>query len=243
MNTPTFKEGDRVLVKGNCNYSVEQKKLVGKVVTVTYLCSLWFDFTCPGYEEGIGTVFSQDYDKVELIKEGPMKQQFKVGDLVQVVKRNLDGESRTNGVEWQPEMDRFDRMVSLVRETGIGKSGSYRLEGTPWAWASDWIEPYGTVALTISSFDSGLDFYDTKKIKQLSKPTKKEGFIMNITKQLKDLTLSKGDRLLRTYGIVDDCGDITTDGTEVLLQMLLENYKEPLIAKVTELDKEQKAKK
>lgn len=66
---------------------------------------------------------------------------------------------------------------------------------------------------------------------------------MNITKQLKDLTLSKGDRLLRKYELVDDCGDITEDGTEVLLQMLLEDYKEALIAKVTELDKEQKAKK
>lgn len=193
MGTPMFKKGDRVLIKGNCNYSIGQEELEGKVVTVSGgWADDWFDFTCPGYREGKGTVFRHDYDKVELM----------------------------NPYRWEPY-----ELKHVNIDPVIGGQNLYGLFTMP--HTRPWI-PLGLNRDTASS---------------INKPIKKEGFIMNITKQLKDLTLSKGDRLLRTYGIVDDCGGITEDGEEVLLQMLLEDHKEALIAKVTELDKEQKAKK
>lgn len=164
MGTPMFEVGDNVLVKGNCNYAADHEDIIGHVLTVTYSCEEWFDFTCGDCDtvpdKEASTIFSEDYNKVKLIKLQLPFYSF-------------------------PEAHGFSHIT-------------------------------------------------------MSKSIKKEGFIMNITKQLKDLTLSKGDRLLRKYELVDD---ITEDGTEVLLQMLLEDYKEALIAKVTELDKEQKAKK
>ena len=65
---------------------------------------------------------------------------------------------------------------------------------------------------------------------------------MNVVTKIKNLGLKKGDRLLRKYNLVDETGDITGDGKDVLWQLLLEAYHDQLVEKVTELDDEEKAK-
>lgn len=66
---------------------------------------------------------------------------------------------------------------------------------------------------------------------------------MNVVKKLKALSLDKGDRLLRKYGIVSETGDLTTEGKEVLWNILLQEKKAELVAKVEELEAAEKKKK
>ena len=66
---------------------------------------------------------------------------------------------------------------------------------------------------------------------------------MSVVSKIKSLTLSRGERLLRKYDLVSDCGDLTEEGREVLDSILLSEYKDKLIERVTELDKEEKAEK
>ena len=66
---------------------------------------------------------------------------------------------------------------------------------------------------------------------------------MSVVSKLKQLALSKEDRLLRQYDIVSDCGDLTEDGQEVLWGILLAANKAELVSRVKELDEEEKAKK
>jgi hypothetical protein len=73
--------------------------------------------------------------------------------------------------------------------------------------------------------------------------TLKEEKKMSVVSKIKQLTLSKDDRLLRKYEIVSDCGDLTDDGQEVLWSILLETHKAELVKRVKELDEEEKSKK
>jgi uncharacterized Zn finger protein (UPF0148 family) len=71
----------------------------------------------------------------------------------------------------------------------------------------------------------------------------KEKKSMNVVKRLKTLSLSKEDKLLRKYQIVDDTGDLTGNGKEALWNILLEDNKTALVEKLSELEKSEKAKK
>ena len=66
---------------------------------------------------------------------------------------------------------------------------------------------------------------------------------MSVVEKIKQLALPKGDRLLRKYELVDEAGDLTDEGREVLDGILLAEYKDQLVAKVEELDKAEKSKK
>jgi hypothetical protein len=66
---------------------------------------------------------------------------------------------------------------------------------------------------------------------------------MNVVKKLKALSLDKGDRLLRKYGIVSETGDLTAEGKEVLWNILLQEKKTEIVSKVEELEAAEKKKK
>ncbi len=98
---------------------------------------------------------------------------------------------------------------------------------------------------TYVEWDNGDDnvYHDEDlKLTDKSELTIKE-IAMNIFKELKAITLSKTDRLMLKYGITDDCGNLTDEGKDVLLQMVLDDYKDQIGEKLAEVDKEQKAKK
>lgn len=65
----------------------------------------------------------------------------------------------------------------------------------------------------------------------------------NITDKIKDLNLSADDKLLRQYGVVDDCGNLTDAGTTILRNLLFEANKEAVVKAVKAVDDEEKASK
>jgi hypothetical protein len=79
---------------------------------------------------------------------------------------------------------------------------------------------------------------ETRVINQLS-----SGENMNIVDKVKNLKLSSADKLLRKHSIVDAEGDLTGAGKELIWGMLLEEYKDVLVADLKEVEKADKAKK
>lgn len=66
---------------------------------------------------------------------------------------------------------------------------------------------------------------------------------MNIVERIKNLSLSTDEKLLRKHELVDECGDLTTDGKAILWAILLDTHRETLVAKVREIEAEDKANK
>lgn len=96
---------------------------------------------------------------------------------------------------------------------------------------------------TYSAYPDTSGTYDIRTLAQLINGKNKKEKKMSVVAKLKSLTLTKGERLLRKYDLVSDCGDLTDEGREVLDSILLTEYKDKLIERVTELDKEEKAEK
>lgn len=63
---------------------------------------------------------------------------------------------------------------------------------------------------------------------------------MNIKKFVKTLTLSKEDKLLREYGLQNDCGDFTEEAKELVINKLVEDNKAYLVEIATKLKEEDK---
>jgi len=63
---------------------------------------------------------------------------------------------------------------------------------------------------------------------------------MNIKKFVKTLTLSKEDKLLREYGLQNDCGDFTEEARELVINKLVEENKAYLVEIATKLKEEDK---
>ena len=63
---------------------------------------------------------------------------------------------------------------------------------------------------------------------------------MNIKKIVKTLTLSKEDKLLREYGLQNDCGDFTEEAKEIVINKLVEDNKAYLVEIATQLKEEDK---
>ncbi len=77
-------------------------------------------------------------------------------------------------------------------------------------------------------------------IMQTQKDYKLDNKNMNIKKFVKTLTLSKEDKLLREYGLQDDCGDFTEEAKELVINKLVEDNKAYLIEIATKLKEEDK---
>lgn len=65
----------------------------------------------------------------------------------------------------------------------------------------------------------------------------------NIVKRIKNLTVDADTKLLRKYDLEDDCGDLTSDGEEVLMAILHADNRDKLVAKAKEIQAEDKADK
>ncbi len=93
---------------------------------------------------------------------------------------------------------------------------------------------------------SGLEYYFLSSqdlanpIMQTQKDYKLNNKAMNIKKFVKTLTLSKEDKLLREYGLQDDCGDFTEEAKELVINKLVEENKDYLVEIATKLKEEDK---
>lgn len=85
---------------------------------------------------------------------------------------------------------------------------------------------------------SGHTTYTTKEF--LDKYNKLDNKTMNIKKFVKTLTLSKEDKLLREYGLQNDCGDFTEEAKELVINKLAEENKDYLVEIATQLKEEDK---
>jgi len=87
--------------------------------------------------------------------------------------------------------------------------------------------------------------WNKEAIKQLmaGEPKKESNNMGGIVKRIKALGLNKADKLLRKYQIVDNAGDLTSDGKEALLNLLFEQNKTALVAKLTEVEANEKQSK
>lgn len=72
---------------------------------------------------------------------------------------------------------------------------------------------------------------------------KEENAMGNVVARIKNLGLSKEDKLLRKYQMVDSTGDLTTSGKEAMWAILLEANKSSLVEKLKELEATEKSKK
>ena len=77
-------------------------------------------------------------------------------------------------------------------------------------------------------------------IMQTQKDYKLDDKTMNIKKFVKTLTLSKEDKLLREYGLQNDCGDFTEEAKELVINKLVEDNKDYLVEIATKLKEEDK---
>ena len=77
-------------------------------------------------------------------------------------------------------------------------------------------------------------------ITQTQKDYKLDNKNMNIKKFVKTLTLSKEDKLLREYGLQNDCGDFTEEAKELVINKLVEENKDYLVEIATQVKEEDK---
>lgn len=77
-------------------------------------------------------------------------------------------------------------------------------------------------------------------IMQTQKDYKLDNKTMDIKKFVKTLTLSKEDKLLREYGLQNDCGDFTEEARELVINKLVEENKAYLVEIATKLKEEDK---
>ena len=84
------------------------------------------------------------------------------------------------------------------------------------------------------------DSANTITIMQTQKDYKLDDKTMNIKKFVKTLTLSKEDKLLREYGLQNDCGDFTEEARELVINKLVEENKAYLVEIATKLKEEDK---
>ena len=67
----------------------------------------------------------------------------------------------------------------------------------------------------------------------------KGGLMSNIANKVKRLAMNKDDRLLLDYDIVDDEGDLTGEGIDLLRVVAFEHFKDQIVAKVKEVKAEE----
>lgn len=79
--------------------------------------------------------------------------------------------------------------------------------------------------------------------KEKEAQVKKGNIMSSIVKRIKNLTVDADTKLLREIGLEDECGDLTDDGEEVLIQLLHAENRKLLVSKAQEIDALDKANK
>lgn len=81
----------------------------------------------------------------------------------------------------------------------------------------------------------------TQKIREYNKHTMK-GKVMSVVDKLKNLNLDGDERLLRKYGILDETGALTNEGTQTTRDYAFKLVREDILADLKKLEAAEKAK-
>lgn len=98
-------------------------------------------------------------------------------------------------------------------------------------------QPYGEVTGTINLRHLPPDLAHPKCKSTITPFTGKESNDMtNTSQKIKELSLDEDTRLLRKHNVINTEGDITGNGVDVLIDLLLEENRDKVVAKLKALD-------
>jgi hypothetical protein len=63
---------------------------------------------------------------------------------------------------------------------------------------------------------------------------------MSVSSKIKELSKDSDSKLLAKYGVTNDCGELTSEGKQVLWDMLFSEYKTAMVEKLKELEAAEK---
>ena len=66
---------------------------------------------------------------------------------------------------------------------------------------------------------------------------------MSIVDKVRDIAMSKEDRLIRKHEVRDECGSLTRAGKDLLLEVLFEENKALVVAKLQDVEAAEKEEK
>jgi len=124
---------------------------------------------------------------------------------------------RDDGGGWTLELDDIGQWHKKARLQGVK-------DGTPNLW---WVSSYEVIDSSTPSvpttFWSESLLVSSLRYWHLANPPK-QTLMSKVTDTLKNLTLSKTDRILRENGFEDDCGNITHDTRKAMLTELATDH-------------------
>lgn len=124
--------------------------------------------------------------------------------------------------------------IKHVHSYGYGTLVTYELNGIPHKWHRREL-----LLLTQTNQFKEKSMQDSCA----QQPQLVPGNPRSVTGRLRNLRLSKDDRLLKEYGLTFDNGSLTTTGKDALFDILLVAHKDELVEAVKALKTEDKAKK
>lgn len=208
-----------------------------------------------GNEWGTAGISPDNDYYLRLIRKGgnTISNKFKVGDRVRIVRRNLG--NLTGCQDYGKPGGDIGKVGTISKVHGSNRP--YCVEMSSLAsgylgWFSDEeLEPesansFRGLEWLSTSLDNQIGHQRLAAIQQarygefkLNKGDSK----MSIVSRIRNLTQTKEEKLRQKYNIVNDCGDRTQEGTDVLLDILFEQNAGEIDSKLAEIDKEDKADK
>ena len=256
-----FKVGDRVRIISN-NDSSKYDEHIGKEDVISKLNEsfgyqyLLKEIDCFWEEEGLELVQSIEpnqsirqingYTLDNLIITSKTKEEWdKVLDKLEDERITFEnGEEAINAKDW---FYRQNNGYSINLKEGyidghcwydcykLGSDYNNHIYITAKEFLNELIETPNPFGSFYGDKDSNLKKVEDKKI-----INNKTNIMSNILNKVKNLTLSKDDKLLREYGFQNNCGDFTEEARQVVLEKLVADNKEYLIEVAKKLEKEDK---
>ncbi len=176
--------------------------------------------------------------KTELKLIHKRQDELEVGDLVRIV--NPLNDMRYFGTR---DVGRVGRVTlkslrSVTESLYNDEKPKYEIEGSTSLWRRHHLEKieeaqnYGGLVRS-----SQMNVYVNEPINN-----KKEG-IMSVVEKIKNLALNKDVKLLRKYGIEDECGSLTAEGRAIAINKAYETHREAILTDLRALEAEDKKNK
>lgn len=170
---------------------------------------------------------------------------FKVGDEVKIVRCNCVSVD-LGGCRYESHKTQIGKTGKITDVDSGNEKHPYRIEGANESWGDDeLIHYYSQIKLETTPYfngwqltTNGLSDYTMSQINL----NPRKNIMSNVVTKIKELSLSSDEKLLRKHGLRDRNG-WTCEATEVLDAMMLEERRADLVAKVKELDAEEKKEK
>lgn len=144
----------------------------------------------------------------------------------QIVKVTYDGEDNLYGREYGEK----------AKVTKVG----HRLDGKQWMNYQIQFEDGESVVVRATWIESCVE---CNKSRTAESSGNDMSLVSNAVDKVRQLAMNKDDRLLKKYEVVDECGQITQGGKELLIDLLFSENKAKVVAKLEEVDADEKESK